>query len=313
MLALFEIEDLTYLYPGGARPALRSINLAVDEGEFLLVVGASGSGKSSLARLLAGLLPHFYGGILRGRALFKGKEIWEYDPRSLATQVGIVFQDPERQLVMASVEAELAFGLENLGLSQEEMRRRLAEVAGPLGLSSLLAEFTARLSGGQKQKVALAAVLAMQPEVLVLDEPTSQLDPRAAEEFFHIVERLNRELGYTVVLIEQRLERCFQFADRVVVLEEGEVVREGTPAEVARWGAREGLPFVPPVPRLFALLGSREVPLTVKEGREKLRSLKNRLETPKKPSVPEGPKGNCGDRPVLAEARDLWFTYPDGR
>lgn len=316
-MALFKIEDLTYSYPDGDRPALKNINLEIEEGELLLVVGGSGSGKSSLARLLAGLVPHFYGGRLEGRVLFRGKDLRELDPRLLAARVGVVFQDPEKQLVMTSVEAEIAFGLENLGLPQEEMSRRIAEVTGFLGLSSLKEEFTASLSGGQKQKVALAAVLAMQPEVLILDEPTSQLDPVAAEEFFHLVERLNKEMGYTVVLIEQRLERCFHLADRLVVMEEGEVLRCGRAEEAARWLVENRLPFIPPVARFFASLGAPAVPLTVKEGRRELRRLLEDIPLSAGPGPRELqavlPRKKEPQAQDLVELKGVWFTYPNGR
>ena len=213
-MPLFKIENLTYYYPDAPRPALQNINLVIEEGEFLLVVGGSGSGKSSLARLLAGLIPDFYGGRIGGRVLFKGQDIRHVDRRSLAGEVGIVFQDPEKQLVMTGVEGEIAFGLENLSLPQAEMFRRVAEILGFFGLTRHKTEFTASLSGGQKQKLALASVLAMQPRVLILDEPTSQLDPAAAEEFFNLVRQLNEEMNYTIVLVEQRLERCFLWPTR---------------------------------------------------------------------------------------------------
>ena len=174
---------MIYYYPDAEKPALSGINLGIEEGEFALVAGASGSGKSSLARVLAGLIPDFYGGRFGGRVYFQGREMRSIDRRKLARQVGMVFQDPEKQLVMTGVEAEIAFGLENLGLPQKEMFRRVAEVISFLGLTELRQEFTATLSGGQKQKLVLAAVLAMQPQVLILDEPTSQLDPVVAEDF----------------------------------------------------------------------------------------------------------------------------------
>lgn len=341
-LALFKIEDLTYWYPEGTRPALAKVNLEIEEGELLVVAGGSGSGKSTLARFLAGLAPSFYGGRQEGRVLFRGKDLRELDPRFLATRVGLVFQDPERQLVMTSVEAEIAFGLENLGLAPQEIGRRMAEVAAFLGLSSLKQEFTAYLSGGQKQKLALAAALAMQPEVLVLDEPTSQLDPVAAEELLHLVERLNQEMGYTVILIEQRLERCLHLADRLVLLEEGKVLGCGPPEEMARWQVRNGLPFLPPVVRLFACLGTPGVPLTVKDARKELKQLLAASEAPVPPesqALPPAPRRESGDRPrqfssgpspgrpgrpqeppkpgspppVVAELKGVWFTYPNGR
>ncbi|MGB9792270.1 MAG: ABC transporter ATP-binding protein [Thermacetogeniaceae bacterium] len=315
-MALFEIENLSYWYPETAAPALKNINLKIEEGELLLIAGGSGSGKSTLGRLLAGLIPDFYGGKLSGKALFRGKSLPELERRYLNTQVGMVFQDPEQQLVMTTVEAEIAFGLENLGLPQEEISRRLAEVMGFLGLTPLKQEFTANLSGGQKQKVALASVLAMNPSVLILDEPTSQLDPLAAEEFFNLVERLNKEMGYTVVLIEQRLERCFHLADRLAVMDGGRLLRSGPVKEVARWEADNSLPFLPPVTKFFAMLRAPELPLTVKEGRRELKRL-----CPHLPAAPA--RGHqrppsflpipAKDKDPVVDAKGLWFTYPNGK
>lgn len=318
-MSLFEIENLTYFYPESRTPALDDVNLDVEEGELLLIAGGSGSGKSSLARLLAGLIPAFYGGKLAGRVLFRGKSLTETASPHLNTQIGIVFQDPEKQLVMTTVEAEIAFGLENLGLPQEEMLRRLSEVMSFLGLTPLKDEFTANLSGGQKQKVALAAVLAMQPRVLILDEPTSQLDPPAADEFFNLVERLNKEMGYTVVLIEQRLERCFHLADRLAIMESGRILRSGPVKEVARWEVENSLPFLPPVAKFFAELRWPSLPLTVKEGRRELKRFYGGTpvsgkEEPQHPRLRSAPPAREGgrDRPVL-EVKNVWFTYPNGK
>ncbi|HHW42171.1 MAG TPA: energy-coupling factor ABC transporter ATP-binding protein [Syntrophomonadaceae bacterium] len=315
-MALFEIENLTYFYPESDAPALENVNLHIEEGELLLIVGGSGSGKSSLARLLAGLIPDFYGGKLAGRILFRGKKLSELGPRLLNTQVGIVFQDPEKQLVMTTVEAEIAFGLENLGLPQEEMFRRVSEVLSFLGLTSLKHEFTANLSGGQKQKVALAAVLAMQPRVLILDEPTSQLDPPAADEFFNLVERLNKEMGYTVVLIEQRLERCFHLADRLAVMENGKILRCGPVKEVARWEVENSLPFIPPVAKFFATLHVPSLPLTVKEGRKELKRFYSeppafRKDKPRHPHLLPVQETRQGQG--VLEVKNVWFTYPNGK
>lgn len=307
-MPLFQCENLTYYYPDREKPALKGIDLSIEEGEFLLITGGSGSGKSSLARALAGLIPDFYGGRFGGKVYFQGRDMGQMDRRKLAREVGIVFQDPEKQLVMTSVEAEIAFGLENLGLPQAEMSRRVAEVLSFLDLAEVRQEFTAHLSGGQKQKLALAAVLAMQPRALVLDEPTSQLDPVAAEEFFNLIKRLNEEMGLTIILIEQRLERCFHLADRVVLMEDGQVKYEGTPEQLARWAVAREIPFIPPVARFFARLGFPSVPVTVKEGRRLLRSNFNyRKFPPLRPVVNENP-----GEPVLTMSR-VWFTYPNGK
>jgi len=298
---------LTYYYPETQTPALKNINLCIEEGEFVLIVGGSGSGKSSLARALAGLIPDFYGGKIGGKIYFKGQDLWSFDRRGLRSQVGFVFQDPEKQLVMTTVEAEVAFGLENLGLPPKEMLRRVAEVMSYLNLSPLKKEFIGSISGGQKQKVALASVLAMQPEVLILDEPTSQLDPVAAEEFFSLIEQLNKEMGYTVVLIEQRLERCFHLADRLVVMERGEILQDGPVEEVVRWQVRNGYPFLPPVAQFFGLLNHPAIPLTVQEGRQELKKMSVCHLSPGKVSKLKGYQGRA-----VVEMKDVWFTYPGG-
>lgn len=311
-MALLEIQNIKYYYPGSTKSSLNSIDLKIREGEFLLVVGGSGSGKSSLARVIAGLIPEFYGGRLDGKLFFQEEKLKGDDRQILNSHVGIVFQDPEKQLVMTSVEAEIAFGLENLGLNQQEMFRRVAEVMSFLNLTSLRDKFTANLSGGEKQKVALASVVAMQPRILVLDEPTSQLDPVAAGEFLDLVEFLNKELGYTVVLIEQRLERCFHLVDRIVVMEQGEIICDGTPGDAARWQLAHQLPFIPPVAKLFASVNSSVVPLTVRDGR---RELHKYLPTV---SLQEIPERKVKLTPVNEEhtvlaANNIWYSYPGGR
>lgn len=310
-MSVFEVENLTYYYPEAKRPALQNVNITVEKGEFLLITGGSGCGKSSLARALAGLIPDFYGGTIGGAVTFNGQDIRAMNRRALARQVGIVFQDPEKQLVMTGVEAEIAFGLENLGLTQQEMFRRVAEVMSFLELSSFKADFTANLSGGQKQRLALGSVLAMQPHTLILDEPTSQLDPVAAEDLFNLIKRLNEELNLTIVLIEQRLERCFHLADRVAVMENGRILRTGTSAEVAAWQVSEGMPFVPRVAAFFAHAGFADIPLTVKEGRKKLDEVSFSGRGAGQ-HVPNPARQKKAAAPVV-EVKNLWFTYPNGR
>lgn len=319
LLSRLEIQNISYYYPENQFPALKNINLSLEDGEFLLLVGGTGSGKSSLARVLAGLIPNFYGGKFKGTILFNGKELREAVSQLLCSKVGMVFQDPEKQMVMTSVEAEIAFGLENLGLPQQEMFRRVAEVMSFLDLSHLKKEFTANLSGGQKQKVALAAVLAMQPSILILDEPTSQLDPLSAEEFLNLVERLNKELGYTVLLVEQRLERCIHLADRLVLMDKGEIICDKPTAEAVRWQVANKQPFIPPVAHFFALLDYPAIPLTIKGGRKTLQEIIASQPSPLDYhssfcALPAPGKMNKDSRvtPIL-ETKDIWFTYPIGR
>jgi energy-coupling factor transporter ATP-binding protein EcfA2 len=314
-LDLVEIKDLTYFYPQASRPALAGINLSVPAGQFVMVVGGSGSGKTSLLRAVAGLIPAFYGGTMAGRVYLKGEDIGKIPRRRLVQQVGIVFQDPESQLVMNTLEGELAFGLENLGLDPGLARRRIVETAAALALCPYLASPVAQLSGGLKQKAVLGSVLAMQPRLLLLDEPTSQLDPMAGEEILTAIRRLNEENGITVLLVEQRLERCFHLADRVVIMDGGRIVcDEERPGEAARWAVREGSPLVPPLARLFAGEGCKEVPLTVKAGRRLL----NQELSSAGDKLPRGEgalvkKAALSRGTPLVEVKDLWFTYPSGR
>ncbi|MDD2212577.1 MAG: ATP-binding cassette domain-containing protein [Clostridia bacterium] len=267
-MAFIKVEDLTYYYPETETPALEKINLSLNRGEFVLVLGSSGCGKSSLVRALAGLLPDFYGGRFGGRIYLENQEIRTIKRSALVKKVGMVFQDPESQLIMSSVEQELVLGMENLGLPVSLMKRRLMEVGEAFALSPYLQQRVTQLSGGLQQKVVLASILAMQPEILILDEPTSQLDPVAGEEILTTVRKLNEDQGMTVILIEQRLERCFHLADRVVVMEKGRIVQNQTNLkQLVVWAVKEGSPFLPPLPKLFARSGFTRIPLTVKEGR----------------------------------------------
>ncbi len=315
-MPLYKVENLTYCYPEAEKAALDDITLEIEDGEFILVAGGSGSGKSSLARALAGLIPDFYGGRVGGKVYFQGQDIRTMDRGKLAREVGMVFQDPEKQIVQTYVEAEIAFGLENLGLDNEEMQRRVAEVVCFMNLEQIRGAFTANLSGGQKQKLALASVLAMQPRVLILDEPTSQLDPVSAEDILNLVKRLNEEMGFTVIMIEQRLERCYHLADRILLMEKGRITCDGSAREVARKTSGDDSPFLPPVARFFAGIESPSLPLTVKEGRKLLRSRLNLESTlAARPAA-----GKVGGSPTAPAARDsavclknLWFTYPGGQ
>jgi len=312
-LPLFEIQDLTYYYPDKEDPALKKVNLKIEEGEFILVTGGSGSGKSSLARSLAGLIPDFYGGKIGGKVLYRGLDIRDMDRRKIAGNIGIVFQDPEKQLVMNSVEAEIVFGLENIGLDYKEMVRRLAEMIGFLNLSEIKDKFTGTISGGQKQKVVIASVLAMRPDVLILDEPTSQLDPANADEILKLVRSLNEE-GITVILIEQRLERCFSYADRVIVFDRGELQKSGTPKEIACWGLDNNINNIPPVAKFFTMCKAPLIPLDIKEGRFFLKNhLTGRTFSFVRQADKKLEKQICSGQDEVFELKDLWFSYPDGK
>ncbi len=293
---MIEVEGLSFAYPNAARPVLDGAAFTVDEGELVLIVGTSGSGKSTLLRCLNGLVPHYHGGAFSGRVIVDGLDTRDHQPRDLAGAVGMVFQDPESQMVAETVEDEVAFGMENLGLTRSAMRKRVEEVLDLLRLAPMRERRVDTLSGGELQRVAIAAVLAMQPRILLLDEPTSQLDPQAAEDLLTVVQRLNDDLGLTVLIAEHRLERVVQYADRLLYLPGDGSVRSLDVRE-----AMASLSLAPPVARLGRALGWSPVPLSVREGRRFAGTIVDR------PS----PKTN-GTRPAgeaLVAARDLRVSY----
>lgn len=259
---MLELRRVTFTYPQATRPALTDISFTVQAGEFVLLAGPSGSGKSTLLRCLNGLAPHFTGGVVSGQVCVAGLDAFKLGPQHLSRQVGFVFQDPEAQGVLSRVEPEIAFGLENAGLSPATMERRVSEVLAALDLLSLRGRRLGQLSGGERQRVALAGALALQPWLLVLDEPTSQLDPLAAEALLAQLARLNRELGLTILLAEHRLERVLPAVDRVLYLEAGRLALDAATAE-----ALIHLPYVPPVTELGRRWGWRPLPLTPEEAR----------------------------------------------
>jgi energy-coupling factor transporter ATP-binding protein EcfA2 len=260
-MPVIALDAVSYRYPEADRPALSDITAAVDPGEVILLRGPSGSGKSTLLRCLNGLVPHSTGGQFRGRVVVGGLDTRDHPPRELATHVGFVFQHPDAQFVLEDVEAELAFGLENLGLSRPLMRKRVEEVIDQVGINALRRRRIDTLSGGERQRVAIAAAVAMHPDALVLDEPTSQLDPQAAEDVLQVVLRLVAELGMTTVIAEHRVERIAPFVDRIWTLDAG-VLRDQPPRiALAEGGAR------PPVVDLALRAGWTPIPLGLRDAR----------------------------------------------
>jgi len=232
-MAVIEIRDLTYSYPLTEQPALKHLNLQVEKGEFVAIVGPNGAGKSTLCYTIAGFVPHFFRGELQGTVRVAGKDTQESSLNQWVLNVGLVFQNPFNQISGAKVTVyeELAFGLENLGVPREEMVPRLEEVMQLTDIEDLADRSPYALSGGQQQRVALASILVMQPQVLVLDEPTSQLDPIGTREVFQVIKNMSAS-GMTVVMAEHKVEWVAAFADRVVALSEGETLLMGTPGEV---------------------------------------------------------------------------------
>ena len=266
---MISFEHLCYRYPDAPQLVLDDVSLQIQEGEFVLVVGPSGAGKSTLLRCINGLVPHLTGGSIGGTVRVGELDPIRVGPRRMAETVGFCFQDPEAQAVVDVVEDELAFAMENLGLPQDTMRIRVEEALDQLGIAALRNRRLSNLSGGERQRVAIASVLTLRPRVLVLDEPTSQLDPQSAEDVLQALVRLNHDLGLTIVLSEHRLERVIQYADRLLYLPEpGAAPLFGTPREVMR-----DIPLVPPVVALGKRLGWEPLPLTVKEARGFVRNL----------------------------------------
>jgi energy-coupling factor transport system ATP-binding protein len=271
MRSAIAFERVTYRYPEGSYPALRDVNLQIEQGELCLLAGRSGQGKSTLIRAACGLVPHFHGGTFAGSVSVVGMDTREHPPARLGSHVGVLQGDSETQLVMSSVRAELALAMESRGHSATAVARAVEEVALALGIDQLLDRSTHDLSGGEKQRVALGAALAGRPRVVLLDEPTSQLDPVAGDELIGLLRRLNQEWDTTIVLSEHRLERCLSAADRVIALDDGAVVHDGSPSSFLRWAAVAEPSLQTPGAKLFALAGLTPPPVGVKQARAALR------------------------------------------
>jgi energy-coupling factor transporter ATP-binding protein EcfA2 len=309
---LIKIENFTFRYGDAEKPALKDINLQIRDGEFVLITGPSGGGKSSLCRCFNGLIPHFYGGRVTGKVEVQGTDVISHSTKELATKVGMIFQDPENQLVATDVEREIAFGMENLSFPKTLIAKRLEESLDTLGISALRYKQVHELSGGEKQKVAIASVLALHPGILVLDEPTSELDPKSAEEVLSIVERLNDELGLTIILIEHRLDRVAQHADRIIMMSHGGIAADGDPRQVlSSKKPQETGVGLPPITKLVQ--GMREkginidkMPLTVREGRTILEGAFRKVSS----QVTRDDKDYTGEQVI--EIKKLWYVYPTG-
>ena len=311
-MALFEIRDLTFTYPGQQKPALLHLDFTVENGEFLVICGKSGCGKSTLLRHFKTAMSPF--GKREGEILFDGRQLSEVSVREQGARIGYVLQSPDNQIVTDKVWHELAFGLENLGYDTGTIRLRVAEMASFFGIQTWFMKNVGELSGGQKQLLNLAAVMAMQPDILVLDEPTSQLDPLAAGDFLATLRKINAELGTSIVLIEHRLEEVLSYADRVMVMEDGKILALAPPRNLAEQIRGNDMFQAMPVPmRIYdALGGTGDCPVTVREGREWLQNIPRPAEaeeTEADARMPAGNRKGKKEEEHMIEVRDTWFRY----
>ena len=302
----YRIENLTFTYPGKATPTLHGLNISIEEGQFITIVGPSGCGKTTLLRRLKpSFAPH---GDVSGEIYFEDTPTSEIDVKTESAKIGFVMQSPENQIVTDKVWHELAFGLESLGYDTPSIRLRVAEMASFFGIQTWFHKDVAELSGGQKQLLSLASIMAMQPSVLILDEPTSQLDPIAAADFLATIGKINRELGVTVIMTEHRLEEVFPLSDRVIVMDNGSIIADGAPREIGMElkVKGHGMFHAMPVPmRVYASTDSSlPCPVTVRDGRNWIRhvEIKN-TELP-----PEIAAGHDNDIPAI-ELEEVWFRY----
>jgi len=303
---LVVVRDFSYTYPESAEAALRDVNVSLDPGTFTVLAGVSGSGKSTLLRALCGLVPHFHGGHVEGELTVAGLSVREHGPGDLAAVCGTVLQEPEAQVVMGGVRAELELPLEHGGESSASIARAVEETALALGVGDLLERRTDTLSGGELQRVAIAAAMTRRPALLLLDEPTSQLDPVAGDELVWLLRRLNEDWGTAVVVAEHRLERCLPAADRVLALVGSRVACDATPRDFLGWACDAAPLLTTPAARLFSLAGLRPPPTSVREARAGLRDA---ALTPA--AAPGTPAPRREPEPALS-VRDLWFEIDDG-
>jgi energy-coupling factor transport system ATP-binding protein len=313
------VEGLTYSYPRTAVPALADVSLEVAPGEFVLLAGRSASGKSTLLRAACGLVPHFHGGEVEGRVTVVGIDAIEVGPGELAAAVGYVAQDPETQVVSTTVAAEIELPLEMRGDAPGDRARAVEEVGLALAIPHLLGRAVDTLSGGELQRVALAAALVTRPRLVLLDEPTSQLDPVSGDELIWLLRRLNEEWGVAVVLAEHRLERCLAAADRVVAVESGRIGFDGAPREFLDWTRSEDPTLTTPAARLFSLAGIEPLPVGVRDARRTLEGAATTVPHPGKgvgaevlPPKRFSLRRKRDKSPRALEAKGLWVELDDG-
>lgn len=309
-MALFAIKDLDFTYPDAGVPAIQKINFSIEQGEFMVICGKSGCGKTTLLRHFKTVMTPY--GKREGKILFEGQPLEEISVRKQSAEIGYVLQSPDNQIVTDKVWHELAFGVENLGYDQQTIRLRVAEMASFFGIQNWFSKNVEELSGGQKQLLNLASVMAMQPKVLVLDEPTSQLDPIAASEFLSTIRKINLDLGITVIIIEHRLEEVFPMADKVLVLEDGKQTFFDTPRMVGKELADHDLFLAMPSPvQIYNKTGQEGVcPLTVCEGRNWLEEhYKRQEEIKEEVKYPVKKRKNLSKKEAVISVKEVWFRY----
>lgn len=271
-MSYIKVENLSYSYPDEKNKNICDINLEIDKGEILLLCGKSGSGKSTLGRCFTGAVPNFYGGTIGGNIIVNDKKLHELSERERASEVTMVFQDPEKQILMDRVFREIAFGPENVGIESSVIKRRVIETMQFCNILNLKDRFINTLSGGEKQKVAIASALAYMPKFIVFDEPTSQLDPEASDEIINLIRKINNELGITIVLIEQRIDRCFDIADKVAVMKNGKIVFCDSKRNMYSSTLDEVKSFLPSYLKASKILGIETMPESFKSLRKTLSS-----------------------------------------
>ena len=278
-MSVIETRDLTYTYPGGTKPSIEEVSITINKGDFVILTGPSGCGKTTLCRCFNGLIPHFYNGNLEGKIEVAGLNVVDHQIHQIARHVGLVFQNPENQLFALSVEKDVAFGLENFAMPRDKMRKRVDWALQMAGISELSERPPHELSGGQQQRVAIASVLAMQPDIMVLDEPTSFLDPVGAEKIFEVINELNKKLGITIILVEHRLDLAAKYANHVIVMNKGKIALTGSPREIfTSEEARLIGVGIPKATKLYQHLKKhgiplKSVPVTTEETADLLREL----------------------------------------
>lgn len=303
-MEILSIKDLTFSYPNKENFALQNVNLSINSGDFVVVCGQSGSGKTTLLRMLKKeIAPH---GEKQGAVYYKGEDVEKLDDKISAQKIGFVFQKPDQQIVTDKVWHELAFGLESLGYDSDYIRLRVGEMANYFGITGLFRKKTTELSGGQKQLMNLASVMAMSPDVIILDEPTSHLDPITANDFITTLKKINDELGLTVIIIEHRLQEVFPIADKVAVMEDGKVICYDTPRNVCEKLSNHPMSQgFPSAVRIWQKSGSKgECPLTVKEGRNFINLNFSERKLPLRNTIP--------NKEDIITLKDVFFRYEKG-